>query len=281
MKLLRFGPQGSEKPGLLDKNGNIRDLSSVIDDITPEILAPKSLAKLAKIKVKTLPIVNGHNRIGVPYTGMQKFVGVGLNYTDHAEEIGLDLPEEPILFTKHLSCISGPYDDVVLPKRAKMTDWEVELGFVIGTKAKNVSKKEAMKYVAGYCLVNDISERSFQLEQGGQWVKGKSADTFGPIGPYFVTADEIPKVQRLHLFMELNNEIMQDGNTKNMIFPVAHLVSYISKFFTLLPGDIVCTGTPAGVGAGKKPQIFLKSGDIMRLGIDGLGEQMQKVTREK
>ncbi len=281
MKLLRYGPKGNEKPGLMDKRGNIRDLSSVIEDITPDVLSPKSLAKLTKIKPKDLPIVNGHNRIGVPYTGMQKFVGVGLNYTDHAKEIGLDLPEEPILFTKHLSCISGPYDDVVLPKRAKKTDWEVELGFVIGTKAKNVSKKDAMSHVAGYCLVNDVSERSFQLEQGGQWVKGKSADTFGPIGPYLVTADEIPKVQRLRLFMELNNKTMQDGNTKNMIFPVAHLVSYISKFFTLLPGDIVCTGTPAGVGAGKKPQVFLKSGDIMRLGIEGLGEQMQKVIRDK
>ena len=281
MKLLRYGPQGNEKPGLMDKQGNIRDLSSVISDITPEVLSPKSLAKLAKLKVKDLPVVNGHNRIGVPYTGMQKFVGVGLNYTDHAEEIGLDLPEEPILFTKHLSCVSGPYDDVVLPKRSKMADWEVELGFVIGTKAKNVSKKAAMNHVAGYYLVNDVSERSFQLEQGGQWVKGKSADTFGPIGPYFVTKDEIPKVQRLRLFMELNNEVMQDGNTKNMIFPVDFLVSYISKFFTLLPGDIVCTGTPAGVGAGKKPQVFLKSGDIMRLGIEGLGEQMQKVSREK
>ncbi len=281
MKLLRYGPKGNEKPGLMDKRGNIRDLSSVIKDITPDVLSPKSLAKLAKIKPKDLPIVNGHNRIGVPYTGMQKFVGVGLNYTDHAKEIGLDLPEEPILFTKHLSCISGPYDDVVLPKRSKMTDWEVELGFVIGTKAKNVSKKAAMSHVAGYCLVNDISERSFQLEQGGQWVKGKSADTFGPIGPYLVTADEIPEIQRLRLFMELNNETMQDGNTKNMIFPVAHLVSYISKFFTLLPGDIVCTGTPAGVGAGQNPQVFLKSGDIMRLGIEGLGEQMQKVIRDK
>ena len=206
MKLLRYGQKGKEKPALLDKKGNIRDLSHVIDDITPATLSPKSLARLAKIKLKNLPIVDGNHRIGVPYTGMQKFVGVGLNYTDHALEVGLDLPQEPILFTKHLSCISGPYDDVVLPKRAKKTDWEVELGFVIGTQAKNIRKKDAMSHVAGYCLVNDISERSFQIEQGGQWVKGKSADTFGPIGPYFVTADEIPKVQRLRLFMELNNK---------------------------------------------------------------------------
>ncbi len=281
MKLLRYGPRGKEKPGLLDGDGNIRDLSRVIDDLTPENLTPKSLARLAKLKPAKLPLVKGRKRLGTPVTGIGNFVCVGLNYTDHAEELGMDLPTEPVLFSKHLACINGPYDDVVLPKRAKKADWEVELAFVIGTKAKNVSKKDALKHIAGFTIVNDVSERAFQLEHGGQWMKGKSCDTFGPIGPFLVTPDEISKVQRLALFTEINGKRMQDGTTKNMIFKINHLVSYISKFLTLMPGDTVCTGTPAGVGAGKKPQVFLKPGDVMRLGIEGLGEQVSKVVREK
>jgi len=281
VKLLRYGPKGKEKPGLLDADGKIRDLSGQIDDLTPENLTPKSLARLAKLKPAKLPLVKGRKRLGTPVTGIGNFVCVGLNYTDHAEELGMDLPAEPVLFSKHLACINGPYDDVVLPKRAKKADWEVELAFVIGTKAKNVSKKDAMKHIAGFTIVNDVSERAFQLEHGGQWMKGKSCDTFGPIGPFLVTLDEINKVQRLALFTEINGKRMQDGTTKNMIFKINHLVSYISKFLTLMPGDIVCTGTPAGVGAGKKPQVFLKPGDVMRLGIEGLGEQVCKVVREK
>lgn len=280
MKLLRFGPRGKEKPGLLDADGKIRDLSGIIDDLTPENLTPKMLARLAKLNTSKLPLVKGRKRIGTPVSGIRNFVCVGLNYTDHAAELKMELPAEPVLFNKHLSCINGPYDDVVLPKRAKKTDWEVELAFVIGTKAKNVTKKDAMKHIAGFTIVNDVSERAFQLEHGGQWTKGKSCDTFGPIGPWLVTPDEISKIQRLDLFTEVNGKRMQDGTTKNMIFAINHLVSYISKFFTLMPGDIVCTGTPAGVGAGHKPPVFLKSGDVMRLGIDGLGEQVSKVVRE-
>lgn len=281
MKLLRYGPMGKEKPGLLDDDGKIRDLSGVIDDLSPENLSPKSLAKLAKLKVAKLPLVKGKRRLGTPLIGIRNFLAVGLNYTDHAAEVGMDLPTEPVLFSKHLSCISGPNDDVILPKRSKKSDWEVEIAFVIGTTAKNVSKKDAIKYIAGYTIVNDVSERAFQLEHGGQWVKGKSCDTFGPIGPWLVTPDEIKNVQRLNLFTEVNGTRMQDGTTKNMVFAITHLVSYISKFMTLMPGDIVCTGTPAGVGAGKKPQMFLKGGDVMRLGIEGLGEQNARVVREK
>lgn len=281
MKLLRFGSKGREKPGILDKDGNIRDLSDKIDDITPDILSPKSLNRLANLNLTKLPLVKGKKRLGIPFTGFQKFIGVGLNYSDHAAEIGMPAPQQPILFTKHLSCLSGPNDDVVLPKTSKKADWEVELGIVIGTKAKNVTKKAALDHVAGYCLVNDISEREWQLECGGQWVKGKCCDTFGPVGPWLVTTDEIANVQRLKLFMELNGKVMQDGTTKNMIFGVAHLVSYISRFMTLLPGDLITTGTPAGVGQGRKPQRFIRKGDIMRLGLEGMGEQVQKVTREK
>lgn len=279
MKLLRYGPKGKEKPGILDDNGSIRDLSGVIEDLTPANLTPRALAKLAKRNIEKLPLVKGKKRLGVPVAGIGNFVCVGLNYTDHAAEIKMDLPSEPVLFSKHLSCINGPYDDVVLPRRAKKADWEVELAFVIGSTARNVSKKDAMRHIAGFTIVNDVSERAFQLEHGGQWIKGKSCDTFGPIGPWLVTPDEIKNVQRLELFTEVNGKRMQDGTTKNMIFPVTHLVSYISKFFTLMPGDIVCTGTPAGVGAGKSPQVFLKPGDEMRLGIEGLGEQLSKVTR--
>jgi len=281
MKLVRYGPKGKEKPGLLDDDGKIRDLSGVIDDISPKNLSPKVLAKLAKIKAVKLPLVKGKKRLGTPLTGIGNFVCVGLNYIDHAQELKMALPDEPVLFSKHLSCISGPYDDVVLPRQAKKADWEVELAFVIGTRAKNVTKKDAMQHIAGFTIVNDVSERAFQLERGGQWMKGKSCDTFGPIGPWLVTPDEFKNIQRLDLFTEINGVRMQDGTTKNMIFPIKHLVSYISKFMTLMPGDIVCTGTPAGVGAGSKPQVFLKPGYTMRLGIEGLGEQACRVVREK
>ena len=280
MKIVRFGPKGHEKPGLVDDEGKIRDLSGVISDITPDILSPQSLARLAALKPATLPEASGNPRLGTPFTGMQKFAAIGLNYTDHAAEIGMDLPAEPVVFSKHLSCISGPDDDVILPRRSKKSDWEVELGVVIGTRAKNVSKQDALDHVAGYTIVNDVSERAFQLEHGGQWVKGKSCDTFGPVGPWLVTADEVPDPQNLELTMELNGKRMQEATTANMIFSVAHIVSYLSDFFTLYPGDLICTGTPAGVGIGKKPPVFLKPGDTMRLAITGLGEQHQKVVRE-
>ena len=281
MKLLRYGPAGREKPGLLDNDGNIRDLSGHIDDLTPDALSPRALSRLSRLQPEKLPLVKGRRRLGVPVTGMQKFIAIGLNYTDHAAEIGMDLPAEPVVFTKHLSCLSGPNDNVVLPRRSKKSDWEVELGVVIGTRAKNITKKAALEHVAGYTIVNDVSERAFQLEQGGQWVKGKSCDTFGPVGPWLVTPDEVAHPQRLSLTMDLNGRRMQDGTTRNMIFTVAHIISYLSRYFTLLPGDLICTGTPAGVGVGMKPQVFLKPGDEMRLAITGLGEQRQKVIREK
>ncbi len=280
MKLLRYGRPGRELPGLLDEDGQVRDLSGVIDDVTPDILKPKKMAKLAKLKTSKLPLVKKVRRLGPPIVGMQKFIAIGLNYTDHAEETGADAPAEPIIFTKQLNCLCGPNDDVVLPRKSVKGDWEVELGFVIGKKAKNVTKKDALDHVAGYCIVNDVSEREFQIEHGGQWTKGKSFDTFGPVGPWLVTADEVGNPQRLKLWLEVNGERMQDGTTANMIFNVDHIVSYLSRHMTLFPGDLVCTGTPAGVGLGMKPPRFLKEGDIMRLGIDKLGEQEQKVVRE-
>ncbi len=279
MKLLRYGSPGREKPGLLDDDGKIRDLSGVIDDITADTVTPKGLARLARLKPDKLPLVKGKKRIGVPIANPRKFIAIGLNYTDHAEEAGLRPPREPVIFTKHVTCLNGPNDDVELPKGSKKGDWEVELGFVIGSKAKNVTKKDALSCIAGYCLVNDVSEREHQIERSGQWVKGKSHDTFGPVGPWLVTADEVGNPQRLGIWLDLNGERMQDGNTKNMIFSCAHIVWYVSKFITLEPGDIVCTGTPAGVGLGMKPQRFLKPGDVMHLGIDGLGTQTQKVVR--
>lgn len=281
MKLLRYGAPGREKPGLLDADGKIRDLSAVIDDITPDVLAPKGLARLERLKVDKLPLVRGRKRLGPPIARPPKFIAIGLNYTDHASEAGMAIPSEPVVFTKHTSCIVGPDDDVVLPKKAKKGDWEVELGFVIGTRAKNVTKRQALSHIAGYCIVNDVSEREFQLEHGGQWVKGKSFDTFGPVGPWLVTGGELGNPQRLGVWLEVNGERMQEGSTANMIFSVAHIVSYLSRHFTLEPGDLVCTGTPAGVGMGMKPQRWLKPGDVMRLGIDGLGVQTQKVRRER
>jgi len=277
MKLLRYGPAGQEKPGLLDRDGKIRDLSGVVQDIGPETLASASLQKLRGVDPASLPAVGGEPRIGPCVARVPKIVCVGLNYTDHAEETGAPTPKEPVLFMKAVTAITGPYDDVMLPKGSVKGDWEVELGIVIGSVTRYVAVHDALKHVAGYCVVNDVSEREFQIERGGNWSKGKSADTFAPLGPWLVTADEVPDPQNLALFCEVNGKRMQDGHTRNMIFPVAHVISYISHFMTLMPGDIIPTGTPAGVGLGMKPPQFLKAGDTMRLGIEGLGEQRQRV----
>ena len=281
MKLLRYGPIGKEKPGILDAEGRIRDLSSVIPELDGKAISPASLAKLRKVKVDKLPLVRGNPRIGACIANPQKFIAIGLNYSDHAAESGLTVPPEPIIFTKHVSCLSGPNDTVTIPPKSKKSDWEVELGVIIGTKAKNIKRKDALKHVAGYCTINDLSERAFQIERSGQWTKGKSYDTFGPVGPWLVTADEIKNPQNLHLWLELNGKRVQDGNTKTMVYGVAYIVSYLSEFFTLMPGDIITTGTPPGVGMGMKPQRFLKPGDKMRVGIDGLGVQEQVVVRDK
>ena len=277
MKLLRYGPAGQEKPGLLDRDGKIRDLSGVVQDIGPETLASASLQKLRGVDPASLPAVDGEPRIGPCVARVPKIVCVGLNYTDHAEETGAPTPKEPVLFMKAVTAITGPYDDVMLPKGSVKGDWEVELGIVIGSVTRYVAVHDALKHVAGYCVVNDVSEREFQIERGGNWSKGKSADTFAPLGPWLVTADEVPDPQKLALFCDVNGKRMQDGHTRNMIFPVAHVISYISHFMTLMPGDIIPTGTPAGVGLGMKPPQFLKAGDTMRLGIEGLGEQRQRV----
>ena len=281
MKLLRYGPKGKEKPGLLDKDGKIRDLSGIIADIGGDTISPKGLARLRKIKPESLPLVKGKPRIGPCVANPQKFIAIGLNYSDHAAESGLTVPPEPILFTKHVSCISGPNDDVTIPPKSKKSDWEVELGVIIGTRAKNIKKKDAMAHVAGYCTINDVSEREFQIERSGQWTKGKGYDTFGPIGPWLVTADEVKDPQKLHLWLELNGKRVQDGSTATMVYGVAFIVAYLSEFFTLMPGDIITTGTPPGVGMGMKPPQYLKPGDKMCIGIDGLGEQNQKVVRDK
>lgn len=281
MKLVRYGAKGKEKPGLIDKEGKLRDLSAVIPDITGETIAPKSLARLKKIKPGSLPLVRGKPRIGSCIANPQKFIAIGLNYSDHAAESGLQVPKEPVVFTKQVSCLSGPFDDVTLPPKSKKSDWEVELGVIIGTKAKNIKKADALKYVAGYCTINDLSEREFQAERSGQWTKGKSYDTFGPVGPWLVTSDEVKDPQKLHMWLDLNGKRVQNGSTSTMVFGVAHIVAYLSQFFTLMPGDIITTGTPPGVGMGMKPQRFLKPGDVMKLGIEGLGDQMQKVVRDK
>ena len=277
MKLVRYGRPGKEKPGLLDDEGRLRDLSGTIADIDAAVLSDKALRKLAKLDTKTLPLVRGNPRMGVPVKGVGKFIGIGLNYADHAAEAGLAVPSEPIVFMKAISCLSGPDDAVMLPQGSKKTDWEVELGVVIGTRAQYVSEEDALKYVAGYCVVNDVSERNFQMERGSQWDKGKGCDTFGPVGPWLVTRDEVMDVQDLDLYLEVNGKRMQTGNTSTMIFPVAHIVSYLSRFMTLEPGDIIATGTPPGVGQGRTPPRFLKRGDALRLGIAGLGEQQQDV----
>ena len=277
MKLLRFGPNGYEKPGLLDSAGRIRDLSGVIDQIDSAHLGQRELKKLAQVKTESLPLVPGSPRLGVPYIGIGKFIAIGLNFADHAAESGAQVPSEPIVFMKATTCITGPNDDIVIPKNSTKTDWEVELGVVIGTKAQYVGLERALDYVAGYCTVNDVSERQFQLERGSQWDKGKGCDTFGPIGPYLVTRDEVPDPQNLDMWLDVNGERRQRGNTSTMVFGCAHLVSYVSQFMTLMPGDIITTGTPPGVGMGMKPPRYLKNGDVVTLGIAGLGEQRQNV----
>ncbi len=277
MKLLRYGPVGKEKPGLLDGSGVLRDLSAIVPDINPEVLSEAGLAKLRKLDPATLPRVKGTPRMGCPVAGIGKFIAIGLNYSDHAAEIGSPIPKEPIVFMKAISCIQGPNDPVMLPKGSQKTDWEVELGVVIGTRARYVTQKEALSHVAGYCLVNDISEREYQLERGPQWDKGKGCDTFGPIGPWLVTRDDIANPQKLNAWLDLNGQRRQTGNTKTMIFGVAKIVSYLSQFMTLMPGDVITTGTPPGVGLGMTPPLYLKKGDFMALGIDGLGEQRQTV----
>ena len=281
MKLVRYGNPGKEKPGLIDAHGQLRDLSKVIKDITPDQLGDAALKKLAKLNTDKLPAVRGKPRMGCPVHGIRKFIAIGLNYSDHAAESGMPIPKEPIVFMKATSCIQGPDDDVMLPKGSKKSDWEVELGVVIGTTARYVSQKDALNHVAGYCVVNDVSEREYQLERGPQWDKGKGCDTFGPIGPWLVTRDEVPNPQKLHMWLEHNGKRVQDGNTKTMIFGVAKLVSYVSQFMTLEPGDVITTGTPPGVGMGMKPSVFLKRGDTMALGIEGLGEQRQRVIAYK
>jgi 2-keto-4-pentenoate hydratase/2-oxohepta-3-ene-1,7-dioic acid hydratase in catechol pathway len=277
MKLVRYGNAGKEKPGLVDAEGKLRDLSSVVPDIGPAQLDAKTLAKLRKINPAKLPLVRGNPRYGCPVNGVGKFIAIGLNYADHAAESGVPIPKEPVVFMKATTCIQGPNDAVMLPKGSKKTDWEVELGVVIGTRARYVSKKDALACVAGYCVINDVSEREFQLERGPQWDKGKGCDTFGPIGPWLVTTDEIANVQRLDMWLDINGKRMQKGNTRTMIFDVANLVSYVSEFMTLMPGDVITTGTPPGVGLGMKPPTYLKRGDVVTLGIEGLGEQRQEV----
>ncbi len=276
MKLLRHGPKGQERPAAIDAQGVARDLSSLIDDINASTLSPAGLAALRAVDLSQLPAVEAE-RIAVPWSGMGKFLAIGLNYADHAEEAGMAIPKEPILFIKANSCAVGAHHDVVLPQGSVKSDWEVELGVVIGSRARYVTEADALQHVAGYCVVNDVSERAYQIERGGQWDKGKGCDTFGPIGPWLVTADEVADPQNLDLWLDLNGQRTQSGNTRTMIFGVAHIISYLSQFVTLEPGDLITTGTPPGVGMGMKPPVFLKPGDRMDLGIQGLGEQHQTV----
>ncbi|MGP1680689.1 MAG: fumarylacetoacetate hydrolase family protein [Burkholderiales bacterium] len=277
MKLCRYGKNGFEKPGMIDAQGNIRELSAVVEQIDQGTISPAGLAKLRKIKAETLPLVKGEPRLGVPYVGISKFVAIGLNFADHAREANMPIPPEPIIFAKATTSINGPNDKIIVPKHSTKLDWEVELGVVIGKKAQYVAEDKALDYVAGYCVVNDVSERAFQL-QSSQWDKGKGCDTFGPIGPWLVTTDEIRDPQNLDMWLDVNGRRMQKGNTRTMIFGVAKLVSYCSQYMTLMPGDIITTGTPPGVGMGMKPEpVFLKPGDVMNLGIQGLGEQRQEV----
>jgi 2-keto-4-pentenoate hydratase/2-oxohepta-3-ene-1,7-dioic acid hydratase in catechol pathway len=282
MKLVRYGQPGREKPGILDSEGRIRDLSKVVPDLAGDVLGPKGLAKIRKAKIDSLPKVRGEPRLGPCVGGTRNFIAIGLNYSDHAAEAGMAIPKEPIIFNKAPTCICGPNDDTMVPKASTKLDWEVELGIVIGQRARYLTKKDAMEAVAGYFVSNDVSEREFQIERAGQWTKGKGCETFGPIGPWFVTKDEVPNPQNLDMWLEVNGEIKQKGNTKTMIFGVAHIVWYCSQFFVMEPGDIIVTGTPPGVGMGIKPNPqFLKPGDVVRLGIDGLGEQRQKVVKFK
>jgi 2,4-didehydro-3-deoxy-L-rhamnonate hydrolase len=281
MKLLRYGPKGQEKPGILDKDGKIRSLARIVKDIDGEAVSPAGLARIRKANIAKLPLVPGKPRIGACIAHPQKFIAIGLNYSDHAAESGMKVPPEPVVFSKQLNCLSGPNDTVFIPPKSQKSDWEVELGVIIGRRAKNIKDADALSHVAGYCTINDLSEREFQAERHGQWTKGKSYDTFGPVGPWLVTKDEVKNPQDLHLWLELNGERVQDGSTKTMVYGVAFVVAYLSQFFTLMPGDIITTGTPPGVGMGMKPQRFLKEGDRMVIGIDGLGVQRQVVKRDK
>jgi 2-keto-4-pentenoate hydratase/2-oxohepta-3-ene-1,7-dioic acid hydratase in catechol pathway len=276
MKLLRFGPPGKEQPGLLDSNGQIRSLVGVVDDIAGKALSAKSLARIGELDPASLPSVERSVRIGPCVGGVGKIMCIGLNYAEHAAETGAKLPTEPVLFMKATSAISGPYDDIQIPRGSTQTDWEVELGVVIGERAKYVSEADALNYVAGYCVSHDVSEREFQKERGGQWTKGKSCDTFGPLGPWLVSKDEVPDPQNLRLWLEVDGERRQNGSTKTMIFGVKKLVSYLSQFFTLHPGDIISTGTPSGVGMGMNPPTFLRPGQTVKLSVEGLGEQQQR-----
>ena len=277
MKLLRHGPKGQEKPGLLDAQGQVRDLSGLLTDITPDTLSPAGLAALRALNVDALPVVP-QGRLAVPWRGMGKFIAIGLNYADHAAESNMPIPKEPVVFMKTVDCAVGCNDPVVLPQGSTKSDWEVELGIVIGTRARYVSEADALQHVAGYCVVNDVSEREYQLERGGQWDKGKGCDTFGPTGPWLVTPDEVGDVQNLKMWLDVNGKRYQTGSTTTMIFGAAHIVSYLSRFMTLNPGDLITTGTPPGVGLGIKPDpVFLKAGDVMTLGIEKLGEQRQTV----
>ncbi len=275
MKLLRFGEAGSEKPGMLDADGNIRDLSGVVADIDGALFSGPDMDKLRALDPTSLPLVEGNPRIGPCVANVPKFICVGLNYTDHAAETGQPMPSHPLIFAKATSAIVGPDDDVVIPRGSEKSDWEVELAIVIGKKASYVSEEEALDCIAGYCIANDVSERSFQFDYAGQWTKGKSSDTFGPIGPWLVTPDEVPDPHDLKMYCAVNGHRYQDGSTNTMFFKVAHQISHISEFMTLMPGDIISTGTPPGVGAGQNPQVFLKPGDVMELGIEGLGTQRQ------
>ncbi|MBU9264555.1 fumarylacetoacetate hydrolase family protein [Burkholderia gladioli] len=277
MKLARYGQPGSEKPALVDQDGKLRDLSGVIADITPATLDEASLAKLRALDVASLPLVEGTPRYGCPVNGVGKFLAIGLNYSDHAAETGQPVPKEPVVFTKAISCIQGPNDPIMLPRGSEKTDWEVELGIVIGSVTRYVEREQALQHVAGYVTINDVSERHFQLERTPQWDKGKGCDTFGPIGPWLVTRDEVPNVQALSMWLEVNGKRVQNGSTSTMIFDVAEIVSHLSQFMTLMPGDVITTGTPPGVGMGMKPPQFLRAGDVVKLGIEGLGEQQQTV----
>ena len=277
MKLVRYGAKGKELPGIIDNDGDLRSLAGLVNEESEQFLSDKGLAELGRMNLSKLPLVPGKPRFGCPVANVSKFVAIGLNYTDHAKETNSPIPKEPIIFMKALNCLQGPNDNVMLPRGSVKTDWEVELGIVIGKKTRYVTKKNALDHVAGYVLVNDVSEREFQAERGPQWDKGKGCDTFGPVGPYLVTRDEVEDPQNLELWLDVNGKRMQTGNTKTMIFSVKEIVSYVSEFMTLFAGDIITTGTPPGVGSGMKPQVFLKAGDVMTLGISGLGEQRQKI----
>lgn len=282
MKLLRFGNPGSERPGVLDNDGRLRDLSQYINDLRGEALLPESLARLRQLDLYSLPLVEGNPRIGACVGGIGKFICIGLNYADHAAETGADIPQEPVVFSKWTSAVVGPNDNVIIPRGSQKTDWEVELGVVIGKGGRYIDERDAMQHVAGYCVINDVSEREYQIERGGTWDKGKGCDTFGPTGPWLVTADEIPDPNALNLWLEVDGKRYQDGNTRTMIFKVPYIISYLSRFMSLQPGDVISTGTPPGVGMGQKPQpVYLRAGQTIRLGIEGLGEQQQLTVEDK